>query len=522
MTNIIAKILGIYFIAFLINSHPAFSQFRSDFLVDPDTTFSTFNPATAIDEDGNWHIIYGVRDSTGDFIKHTKLNSDGMLIQTPQLVSAYGFTRLNGLSIANREDHLAFVFNWGFGGVGFGKAIGMGLLSTSGEIISPGSKIQLIEQDPDLLSASADFIEVTFATDSTYFIVYDALMYPYQQDVIILQKGLISGELLHSVYAVNADSTTEHYFAGIPIVISNPDNENIVIIWQDNSSKQTYQIYGRVYDVDGTPRSSRLTLVEDSNLSGFRFAAADMDAAGDFILVWAAQMDTVWNIYMRRFFPDGTPKNSTTQVNDSDDTGFSPLLDVSIDLDGKFIIVWEEKVSQQQQIFAQRFSNEGEPISRNFRLVVNVMANREQAFPSVSLHNDRIYTVWHSEPLPGQQGKEFVWGNIQDFNNPVSVRNPDSHPNPSDFQLYQNYPNPFNPVTQFSYTLNKTGFVQLVIYNILGKKIRTLVLKTQCPGEYEIQWDGGDDQGGIVASGVYYYQLAFDGHKQTKKMLLIR
>ncbi len=89
------------------------------------------------------------------------------------------------------------------------------------------------------------------------------------------------------------------------------------------------------------------------------------------------------------------------------------------------------------------------------------------------------------------------------------------------FKLYQNYPNPFNSSTFIRYDVLKAGFGEIKIYNIFGQKIRTLVRRQVSKGYYETMWDGKDDEGEIVASGVYFYQLNINNFKSIKKLLMI-
>ena len=95
---------------------------------------------------------------------------------------------------------------------------------------------------------------------------------------------------------------------------------------------------------------------------------------------------------------------------------------------------------------------------------------------------------------------------------------------PGVFELNQNYPNPFNPMTTIHYQLPRTAVVSLKIYNLLGQEVRILVDKLQRPGSYTAHWDGRDDQGQELPSGVYFYRLRIDRDKfvETKKMLLLR
>jgi len=88
---------------------------------------------------------------------------------------------------------------------------------------------------------------------------------------------------------------------------------------------------------------------------------------------------------------------------------------------------------------------------------------------------------------------------------------------PSSFSLSQNYPNPFNPTTSIKYNVASSKHIKLVVYNILGKEIATLVNEKQSPGTYEVNWDAS-----AFPSGVYFYKLTAGDYTETKKALLIK
>ncbi len=94
--------------------------------------------------------------------------------------------------------------------------------------------------------------------------------------------------------------------------------------------------------------------------------------------------------------------------------------------------------------------------------------------------------------------------------------------NPYKFELLQNYPNPFNPVTYLGFSISEFGFVKLAVYDVLGKEIAVLLKEDLMPGHYEIQWDGRDSNGQMVASGIYLYRLTAGQFQENKKMLLLR
>ncbi len=91
-----------------------------------------------------------------------------------------------------------------------------------------------------------------------------------------------------------------------------------------------------------------------------------------------------------------------------------------------------------------------------------------------------------------------------------------------DFHLYANYPNPFNPTTTIRYVLPKHAKVSLKVYNVLGQEVRTLVNAREGFGEHTVVWDGRNQLGRPVSSGVYLYRLEVDGKARVRKMMLIR
>jgi len=90
------------------------------------------------------------------------------------------------------------------------------------------------------------------------------------------------------------------------------------------------------------------------------------------------------------------------------------------------------------------------------------------------------------------------------------------------FRLEQNYPNPFNPETAISYHLPDACHVTLKIYNLLGQQIKTLVDHDAPAGSHTIRWDGKDEHGHNLASGIYLYRLEAGSYVASKKLALVR
>ena len=121
----------------------------------------------------------------------------------------------------------------------------------------------------------------------------------------------------------------------------------------------------------------------------------------------------------------------------------------------------------------------------------------------------------------------------------VGVGEPPRSSLPDHFSLSQNYPNPFNPTTVIRYSLpvdrqgqsgnggarartTSTSYVSLKVYNILGQVVRTLVDEPQAPGYYSVRWDGRDNAGGELASGIYIYRIQAGDFAQSRRMILLK
>lgn len=135
------------------------------------------------------------------------------------------------------------------------------------------------------------------------------------------------------------------------------------------------------------------------------------------------------------------------------------------------------------------------------------------------------YMVFSSEYLVTNKGKVTVRVNL--YENLEGVRQAQTALlTPKTYSLSQNYPNPFNSATLIRYYLSadrrRPSAVTLKIYNVRGQLVRTLVDEEKDTGSYTVRWDGRDEMGKAVASGVYLYKLTSGEFNETKKMALLR
>ncbi len=116
-----------------------------------------------------------------------------------------------------------------------------------------------------------------------------------------------------------------------------------------------------------------------------------------------------------------------------------------------------------------------------------------------------------------------IWGVMEaSYSVEVFVEPNEDEKLPKEFFVAQNFPNPFNPETEIGYELPMDAQVSLVVYNLLGQKVKTLVDERQRAGRYNICWGGRDDNGQEVASGVYFYKIQAGDVKVAKKMALLK
>ncbi|MEO8448017.1 MAG: T9SS type A sorting domain-containing protein, partial [bacterium] len=110
-----------------------------------------------------------------------------------------------------------------------------------------------------------------------------------------------------------------------------------------------------------------------------------------------------------------------------------------------------------------------------------------------------------------------------DYPGLVGVENNSVTSIPDNFELSQNYPNPFNPVTNIKYAVANSSEVSLTIYDILGNEVRTLVSnEMKNAGTYNIEWNGKNNSGLDVSSGVYFYKLIAGEFSKTLKITMLK
>jgi hypothetical protein len=93
---------------------------------------------------------------------------------------------------------------------------------------------------------------------------------------------------------------------------------------------------------------------------------------------------------------------------------------------------------------------------------------------------------------------------------------------PKVFKIFQNYPNPFNPVTTIAYDIPNDGFVNIIVYDVIGNVVKKLNTDKSDAGLNKIEWNGTNNQGQLVSAGMYLYSVEVGSHRETKKMIFLK
>ncbi len=391
-----------------------------------------------------------------------------------------------------------------------------------------------------------------------------------------------SGDTLGGNFRVNDDEGASYQQE--PSVAMD-ESGNFVICWADRRNgdwDENSDIYAQRYDSLGNPLGGNFQVNDNVGTSDQKYPSVAMDGSGNFIICWEDERNGNWDIYAQRYSNLGDTVGSNFQVNDNEGTSDQLYPRGSMGSDGNFIISWDDyREDSSPDIYAQRYSISGDTLGSNFR-VNDDEGENWQSSSSIAIGRENDFIIcWHdyrnsdcdiyaqryhsdgtrwginylvnqkpAGPNPIQWGPSialnddiitFSWTDARrskgwdiyakvvtwDWDKVDEPRNNDFGL-PQNFALSQNYPNPFNSTTAISYQLSgvRPHHTTLRLYNILGQEVKTLVDEEQPGGNYRVQWDGRDDSGRQVASGVYFYRLKVTGNRskveKTKKMVILR
>lgn len=352
-----------------------------------------------------------------------------------------------------------------------------------------------------------------------------------------------------------------------------PPDGGFVVVWSASEGNEN-NVYGRLFSSSGEPVDTCFMINDDGLSVDHLYPRVAMDSSSGFVVTWQDRREGQDRIYAQRFAPGGSEVGANFAI--LSDRPDPVQYDADLDVNGKgdFAVTWVEPLSSSTMVYAQRYDSSGASIDTNLTAVDDLSASPES--PKVTLTDDNhlvvawtdrralasdiyfqtflnglrqgsnrrvneengalqelvdlttrssfLYSVWRDNRVPGLGFNIFF--NTVNFTETGVEDNPDEESLPTDFHLSQNYPNPFNPTTRIRYTVGTKQTqpvpVSLKIYNVLGQLVRTLVDEEKAAGSHRVTWDGRNDRGQELSSGVYLYRLEIENLRVSRRMLLLK
>jgi hypothetical protein len=252
-----------------------------------------------------------------------------------------------------------------------------------------------------------------------------------------------------------------------------------------------------------------------SDVSGFQINDFDagVNNADQLILAWQGVGTSGTELFMTVFDYSGSAAVATAAVTDNFDAApDSP--DLCVDNLGYPLLTWIDHRTGAPSPFRQIFDNSFLPLQTN--LPTYISAAPLMQHPVAAGYLGKGLFVWCDARSDGLN----IYAS-QDIYEPTGVD--DERPIlPARFDLSQNYPNPFNPSTVIKFSLPRAGHVRLEIFNLLGQLVRTLADAEYPTGEFSVIWDGTQDDGRKVSSGIYFYRLTSGNESCSRQMTFIK
>ncbi|MEW6684933.1 MAG: FlgD immunoglobulin-like domain containing protein [Candidatus Edwardsbacteria bacterium] len=241
----------------------------------------------------------------------------------------------------------------------------------------------------------------------------------------------------------------------------------------------------------------------------------------NYLVVWGdSRSGSSWDIYGARVNQSGTVLDTSgIAISLAADYQWSP----SVAFDGtNYLVVWgDSRSGTSYDIYGARVNQSGAVIDS---FAVSLQSGNQISpalAPGLAGQMLITYSGW-TDSINGKPANTMrIWGKLYPF---TGVEETSVHS--SKFvvhsKLYQNAPNPFSSQTAIRYSLSAMSHTTLKIYNVAGQLVKTLVNEPQEPGYYAVRWDGKNQSGVSVASGVYFYRLRAGDFTAIKKMILLR
>jgi len=335
------------------------------------------------------------------------------------------------------------------------------------------------------------------------------------------QRYTSLGANVGSNFKVNDDVTPNDHFS--PQVASDSLG-NFVVVWEDYRDSQGH-IYMQAFDSSGNLLGTNLRVQSDSSNTTQIKPDIARTVTGEFAVSWLETRGAGDFILAQRYDASRQAVNPNLIISDTVAVNpFAPK--IALDKNQTLLVTWEDSRLGHSDIWGQFFYSSNDSMGPDFK-VNQDLGTALQFSPACGFASDYTYFVWSDNRNPGL-GFD-IYANIYVYKG-TEVKPPKSISSaiPKSFELEQNYPNPFNATTVIKYHLKAANSssnqisTSLKVYNIKGELVKTLVRQNQAPGIYQVTWDGKNERGQTVSTGIYFYLLEAGEQKEAKKMLLLK
>ena len=303
---------------------------------------------------------------------------------------------------------------------------------------------------------------------------------------------------------------------------------NAVVIWQDSrDGAYDFEVWARMYSGGGTTSlGNEVRLMLDAtHIPRQPDVAVWVD--GSFAVVYEEHSDSNnVQIYIQRFDNTGAPASgglgNSILVNDDGGSTlhFSPRVAAT---SAGYVVVWQDERAGNWDIYASLVPFSATVANVNY--IVNDPESTDQTVPTIAALRSEPdpYVCWEDLRLAATAPDIFANRNAPTIAAGIGDDwTGDQGLTPREFTLGQNVPNPFNPATEIRFTLESPVHVELIVFNLLGQKVRTLLDAPRVAGSHRVSWDGVSDAGVRVATGTYMYRLRWPEGEISRKMTLLK
>lgn len=333
---------------------------------------------------------------------------------------------------------------------------------------------------------------------------------------------IVSGSIVHIVWFDNRDANDEIYYKrstdggnnwGADTRLSNSlglsqfpcisaFGSKLIVVWEDNRDGNS-EIYFKGSNDSGLNWNADARLTNNLSIS----ASPSVNISSNRIFVaWNDDRDGNTEIYYKISTNSGVNWQSDVRLTNNPSSSLYPAVESS----GSIIhITWQDLRDGNYELYYNRSLNSGINWESDTRLTSN-MGN--SILPSIALSGNSIQVLWHDL----RDGNYEIYYKRNPSGNPTGIKTLNSTL-PTIYVLSQNYPNPFNPTTNFEFRIADFGFVNLTIYDAMGRVIETLQNGELKPGVYKAEWNASG-----YPSGVYFYKLSAGSFTETNKMILAK